>query len=672
LGREPHASVAGSSDAVAEGLPLDEQSQLELALFLSLEEARAQADRRAATAAVASPPPAASPSASSEASGRQDRPYGPATRARQSATAMAAAASSAAVAAAVQAEAAAQRAGDAVNAQVASAHDTVHAVMDRVDAVLRSLPGFNGPLLSRADAADTHDSDSIQQEEAELAWAARQMASSSGSGEPIGLVPDDLRQDIFMPSGFDNLPEWFCSANEGSSAPSGGDSQAASVAASNPAVATAVAARMHSFTSDDSSFDFADAPHAGNMDGMPAAPTDQFAALSLLDLDTDVPGPSAVASVSHMDMLESGIQYLPEEQSDSPFFAGNDSPFAVGCQTAGFASSGDHAVPISYPRIDRPNQDFSSEGPSSAIVYPQVARPAPTPAEHASLTPVQGVDQSCGPPSPRTQMHNLALGGDMLHGNASWIADAEGWEAAPCPGPVVGGTSQGGPFIGSLEQAEPTTDMAAGSEHVGEHGPPLVFFRPSDEPMRRPPAPEQSVTDAVEHAGSEHVGEHGPPLVFFRTTDEPMRRQPASEQSETSGDANYSAEGPASIHVHQGIFCALVMSSIPGIAHCMVIVALSVAFALQPGTNIKLLWCSQVYFIWLFWQTLRSVLCQGCCKWQYSMLCMGTNASHLAVIAEEAEGHLANNRLAALSGHGELSQEDSSEWELVSSDADED
>ncbi len=38
----------------------------------------------------------------------------------------------------------------------------------------------------------------------------------------------------------------------------------------------------------------------------------------------------------------------------------------------------------------------------------------------------------------------------------------------------------------------------------------------------------------------------------------------------------------------------------------------------------------------------------------------------------EQEDHLAHNRLAALSGHGELSQEDSSEWEIVSSDVDED
>ncbi len=588
LGSEAHASVAGSSDAVAEGLPLDEQSQLELALFLSLEEARVQADRQAATAAVASPPPAARPSASGEASGRQDRPFRPVTRARQSATAMAAAASSAAAAAAVQAEAAAQRAGDAVNAQVASAHDTVHAVMDRVDAVLRSLPGFNGPMLARPDAADIHDSDSIQQEEAELAWAARQLASSCGSAGPFGHVPDGLRQDVFMPSGYDNLPEWWRSANEGSSAPSGGNSPAASVAASTPAVATAAAARMHSFTSDDSSFDFADAPHAGNTDNMPAAPTDQFAALSLLDLESAVPGPSAAASVSHMDMLESGIQYLPEEQSDSPFFDGNDSPFTVGRQTTGFASSGDHAVPISYPRIDGHNLGSQTRSP---IVYPQVAHPAPTPAEDASLTPAQGVHPSSGPPSPRTQMHNLALGGDMFHGHASWIADTEGWDDAPPPRPVTYGTPQGGPSIRSIEQPEPIADMAAGSEHVGQHGPPLVFFRPSDEPMRRQPAPEQSVTSAVENAGSEDMLQHGPPLVFFRPSDEPMRRQPAPAQSvtsvvenagsedmlqhgppmvffrpsdepmrrqpapeqlETSGDANCSAEGPASIHVHQG------------------------------------------------------------------------------------------------------------------------
>ena len=149
-------------------------------------------------------------------------------------------------------------------------------------------------------------------------------------------------------------------------------------------------------------------------------------------------------------------------------------------------------------------------------------------------------------------MHNLALGGDLFHGNASWIADAEGWEAAPHPGPVAGGTSQGGPFSRSLEQPEPTADMAAGSEHVGQHGPPLVFFRPSDEPMRRQHAPEQSVTSAVENAGSEDMLQHGPPLVFIRPSDEPMRRPPAPEQSETSGDANGSYEGPASIHVHQG------------------------------------------------------------------------------------------------------------------------
>lgn len=44
---------------------------------------------------------------------------------------------------------------------------------------------------------------------------------------------------------------------------------------------------------------------------------------------------------------------------------------------------------------------------------------------------------------------------------------------------------------------------------------------------------------------------------------------------------------------------------------------------------------------------------------------MGISASCPAVIAEEAEIHLGNNPLAALGGHGELSQGDSSEWELV-------
>ena len=182
-------------------------------------------------------------------------------------------------------------------------------------------------------------------------------------------------------------------------------------------------------------------------------------------------------------------------------------------------------------------------------------------------------------------MHNLALGGDIFHGHASWtdraVESLLNWEAAPRPGPVAWGTSQGGPFIRSLEQPEPTADMAAGgggvlgpdppsdlpndlpvrwlpvgeaagSEHVVQHEPPLVFFRLSDEPVRRQPAPEQLMPSAVENAGSEDMLQHGPPLVFFRPSDEPVRRAPASEQSEPSDDANCSAEGPASIHVHQG------------------------------------------------------------------------------------------------------------------------
>lgn len=45
--------------------------------------------------------------------------------------------------------------------------------------------------------------------------------------------------------------------------------------------------------------------------------------------------------------------------------------------------------------------------------------------------------------------------------------------------------------------------------------------------------------------------------------------------------------------------------------------------------------------------------------------------SYSAVDAED-EGQLPHNFMAELTGHGELSQEDSSEWEIVSSDAGED
>lgn len=432
----------GSSEAAAEGLPIDEQCQLELALFLSLEE-KERADRQAAATATApeASPPAASATAASdrlEHVRMRNSPYAQAERACRAATAAAAAAAS-------QAEAAVQQAGDAVTHQVASVHDTVHAVMDQVDAVLRSLPGFTAPIFPPTNA-DGHSSDSIQQEEAELAHAAEMVAGSGGSG---GHGSDESDQEDFVASGDAIVPNQRLSANHGVSvaSPEGGSAAA-------PA-----AARAHSFSSDDSSFDFADAP---SDEGMPALPTDPFASLNPLAMDVPAPGsppPPAEAAPSHLDMLDSGIEYVPEEESDSPFFAGNDSSFIedpqAGSAAAAAAARSGHAhrteeavtnavspfdiswrdshhaamadttahpevnadqhAPISYPQVDRSNlTHFPSEGSSSPIVYPQVVNPMPNPAgDGLGPTDWEG-SESSGPPTPRTQLHNMALGEGLV------------------------------------------------------------------------------------------------------------------------------------------------------------------------------------------------------------------------------------------------------------------
>lgn len=435
----------GSSEAAAEGLPIDEQCQLELALFLSLEE-KEQADRQAAATATApeAPPPSASAAAASDQFEHvrvRDGPYAQAERACRAATAAAAAAAS-------QAEAAVQQAGDAVTHQVASVHDTVHAVMGQVDAVLRSLPGFTAPVFPPT-PADGHSPDSIEQEEAELAQAAEMVAGSGGGG---GHGSDGSDQEEFEPSGHAIVPNQRLSASYGVSvaSPEGGS------AASAPAAAPA-AARTHSFSSDDSSFDFADAP---SDEGMPALPTDPFASLNPLAMDVPAPGsphPPAEAAPSHLDMLDSGIEYVPEEESDSPFFAGNDSSFiedpqagnaaaaarsghahrteeavatavslpdstwrnshhvAVADTTAQPEVNADQHAPISYPQVDRSNlTHFPSEGSSSPIVYPQVVNPIPNPAgDGLGPTDWEG-SESSGPPSPRTQLHNMALGEGLV------------------------------------------------------------------------------------------------------------------------------------------------------------------------------------------------------------------------------------------------------------------
>jgi len=442
------AHVADNS--AVEGLTLDEESELELALFLSLEE-KDRADRQAAAAAAASH----SGTNASEAAA----PAASAAAAVAAAVAQAETSAAGALAAATaQVDAAAKLAGAAVNAQVTAVQSTVNDVMGQVEAVLKSLPGYTGPLVTRQ--AEAQEWTSIQQEEAELRQAVNQVGANGGAaGEDV--IPNVHDED--RAGAFDSLPD-----SRHLAMPHGepvSPNSLPSELSSAQAVATAAAARMHSFSSDDSSFDFTEAPSAPQLRGIPALPTEQFAALSLLDADNALPGssfPLAEASVSHLDMLDSTVEYLPEEESDSPFFASNESPFVIDSEkadpaaagaagpsyvseeagandatwcrvfntavTAGVDSAaavGDQHVPISYPQVDRSNLTSSSEGPSSPIHYPSVERPTLNPAAE-EFTPAGLVHDPSDPPTPRTQMHNMALGSDLFNGHSFMTANEAG------------------------------------------------------------------------------------------------------------------------------------------------------------------------------------------------------------------------------------------------------
>ena len=437
------SASAGSPDGVVKGSPLDEQTQLELALFLSLQDqeqadapatgtpsqasvsqaatsqwvASGQLSAAAVAAAAAVEADAAACEAADEAAAFEAQAQVAALEAEAAAIAAAAQAESAATTAAAQAESAAMAAAAEIEsaaimaaaqaessataaaaqaesaaataaAQAAAAATTVAAHVEAaarsVDAALNTqAASVRGTVLSFADQLEGW-------------WGIRQ-----GQQPPRGSPADKGQAGVQ-----DNSPPPSTQGPDSIQQEEAELAEAAEQVQSNRAEEprAAVLSRIHSVASDDSSFDWTEAPSAAVPSAPPAAsapPVDQFAALSLLDMDSVVPdleeddSPFAVC-----EDVQGGMHHgsHDDEQVDD---VGQEVPVipwgAIAAEQA--LLDGTDEVPISYPQVH--GSGFaSSMGSESPIHYPQLHRPDPT------------SEDRCQPPSPKTQMHVTALGSD--------------------------------------------------------------------------------------------------------------------------------------------------------------------------------------------------------------------------------------------------------------------
>lgn len=479
--------VAGSAHKPLEGMLLDEQTQLELALFLSLqdnqlpqaqpaaaaldatEEAQAESepesvqlqssgseselgpdsdsDSEAESAAIAAAAHAVS--AARGAAARAETAANAAVAQAESAASSAVAqAESAATTAAVQAEPAATAAAAHATAAASTVAAHVEAAARSVDAALnqqaasvrvtaarlsnwwtlrpRSQPQISpsasgGQAMARpqSEALSAHDSDSAQQEEAELAEAAKQIHSDDQSSAH-GLL------------------------------------------------------RRLSASSDDSSFDLTEAKAAG----APAVPVDQFAALSLLDFDAVVPqarddddSPFDVHSedqdgvgdshISHADgaVYDAGpaVPVIPWDPTDSDEELHHDS----------------HEVqdeaPVHYPQIHSPTFSVSSSDSESPVHYPQVHMPVSQPLDAGytlqARQPASSGTNIAESSSPRTQMHMTALGS----GAFSWQSSVSGDETQHLVVHMAGDATPAGGVVPSEAAEEPVEAAASIHVHQGMH-----------------------------------------------------------------------------------------------------------------------------------------------------------------------------------------------------------
>ena len=289
------------------------------------------------------------------------------------------------------------------------------------------------------------------------------------------------------------------------------------------------ASRVHSVSSDDSSFDLTEVPAAA-----PALPIDQFAALSLLDFDSVVPSfedldgsqdpdaddspfdvhsedhegtASSHISIDHADvaMTDAGqaVPVIPWDATNTnqdlrhhfPQVQGSDLPDLAGFQASleqpGSANANtafsctslsgsneqsglrvadsDSDAPVSYPQIDA--SPFSASMRSeSPVRYPQLHKPTYHPnagSSHQVQQPASPGIEHVEPSSPRTQMHLTALG------SGAFGCQSSGDEAQHDGEHEAGDmTSTGGSAVWPLEAEEveePAEAAASIHVHQGLH-----------------------------------------------------------------------------------------------------------------------------------------------------------------------------------------------------------
>ena len=508
--------VAGSAhenfEGAFEGAPLDEETELELAVFLSLQDAAAQAVGAAVEEAAA-------PEAESEAEAESaDSESGSGTESADSESeaesaesdiesaeseiesdaesavfAAVAQAESAAIAAAAQAEAAAMAAAtqaeSAATAAAAQAESTVMATAAQAEsaaiahatAAASTVAAHVEAAARSVDAALNHQAASVRGTMLSLAdhldgwWPRRPSSQQRGPGQrgfqQRGPQLASLQRGPWQAGIQQRGPQQAGLQQRGpqqggqahSTAPaSNGQS---SVQADSPAPSThesdasqqeeaelAEAAeqmqtgaqesaprlsRIHSVSSDDSSFDLTEAPAA-----TPALPIDQFAALSLLDFDSEVPhfedldapqshhtddSPFDVHSEDHEGRASSHIStgHAGEDLIDD-VQAVPDLLWDVtdGDQDSDVQIQDD--APVTYPQIS--GTAFSSSlGSESPVHYPQVHRPIHRDPgaddTHQAQQPISPRVDRARSPSPRTQMHLTALGSDAFTYQSSESGD---------------------------------------------------------------------------------------------------------------------------------------------------------------------------------------------------------------------------------------------------------
>lgn len=507
--------VAGCGDETAEGTPLDEQTEMELALFVSLQNqehveaqaAAAEAETESAESVSESESEISESEAESEAESADSEgteATSAAAHAESAAMAAAAEAESAAMAAAAEAETAAiaavTQAESAANAAVAQAELTANAAVAQAEAAAtaaaahataaaNTVAAHMEAAARSVDAALNHQAASVRGTVLSFAdhldgwWLRRprphQRAPQHGGQQHRGPQQSSLphrgpQQAEVQQRGPQEVGVQQRRPQPGSQAahspapaPGGqamtGSSGAAalSIAASGPvhqeeevaevadspeqmpsAAADAIptAMRVHSVSSDDSSFGAPAAP-------APAVPIDQFAALSLLDFDSVVPNFEDLDGPPGLDADNSPFDVHSEDQEGAASSHISISHADQATTGTGVvvpvipwaATNADQDVrhnaeqvqddaPVSYPRIDTSPFSASSLGSESPVHYPQVHRPT---FHHPSTGYSHQVHQPSSPrnldqveqPSPRTQMHLSALGSGAFSCHSSLSKD---------------------------------------------------------------------------------------------------------------------------------------------------------------------------------------------------------------------------------------------------------